>query len=249
MERIPDWQLERYALGELSPDRMAAIRARVEAEPELAARLDALRADDAAFLAAWPARRVVPGLLARAEAPVSRRWWWIAPVLVAAAATLVARPDPVERASPETAEGEPGRVKGLAPALRLYRAAPGGVEELADGAVARAGDVVQVGTVAGGGAYGVVVSLDGRGVVTDHLVGPDGGAAPLGAREDRLASSYELDDAPRFERFFFVVGDAPFPQAVVRSAVERLAGDPRTAPLVLPEGLAQVSITLTKEAP
>lgn len=253
MERIPDWQLERYALGELPPERLAAIRARLATDPELAARLDALRADDAAFLAAWPPRRVVPGLEARAAArPGGRPLVWLAPVLaVAAVVVVVGRgPDaPSVGTPPDPAVEEVGRVKGVSPELRVYRNAAGEVERLAAGAAAHAGDLLQVGYVAAGAGYGVVFSIDGNGVVTDHAVGMDGAAVPLTrGGEDRLVNAYELDDAPRFERFFLVTSDAPFAYAPVRAAAERFAADPdaATAPLPLPSDLAQASFVVTK---
>lgn len=258
MERIPDWQLERYALGELPPERLAAIRARLDTDPALAARLAALRADDQAFLGAWPPARVVPGLEARSAARESgAAWWrlgWIVPALAMAAVFVVTRPAPepplTDAHTTATPPEEHGRVKGVSPELRVYRNTGGRVERLAGGAAAHAGDLLQLGYVAAGAAYGVVVSIDGNGVVTDHAQGPDGDALALDrSGEVPLVSAYELDAAPRFERFFLVTSDAPFDAAVVRAAAEDLAADPAsaTAPLDLPAPLAQTSLTLMKE--
>ncbi len=252
MERIPDWLLERYALGELPPERLAAIRARLETDPELAARLASLRADDAAFLAAWPPRRVVPGLEARVASTRGWRPIWLVPALAAAAALVVMvgrGPAPVT-GGPDEAPLEVGRPKGLTPEIRVYRSAEGQVERLAPGATARAGDLLQVGYVAGGAGYGVVLSIDGNGVVTDHVVGPGGRSAALDpGGEVPLVNAYELDAAPRFERFFLVASDAPFDYAPVRSAAERLAADPAaaSAPLPLPASLVQASVAVEKE--
>ena len=48
---LPDWVIERYRLGELPADELAAIRARSTRDPELSARLKALDEDDADELA------------------------------------------------------------------------------------------------------------------------------------------------------------------------------------------------------
>jgi hypothetical protein len=64
------------------------------------------------------------------------------------------------------------RIKGTVdgrPALAVYRRTPAGSERLADGDVARAGDLLRVGYASGGRAYGVILSIDGTGAVTLHL--------------------------------------------------------------------------------
>jgi hypothetical protein len=104
--------------------------------------------------------------------------------------------------------------------------------------------------VAMGARYGVVFSIDGRGVVTPHLPVLGAEAAPLGARgEVALPESYELDDAPLFERFFLVTGDAPFAAEAALAAGRELAkrhAAARTEPLRLPPGLSQASFLIVK---
>jgi hypothetical protein len=126
------------------------------------------------------------------------------------------------------------------PALALYRRTAAGSESLADGSVARAGDLVRVGYRSAGHAYGVIFSIDGRGHVTMHLPPAGGRAAPLGRETTVLLdTAYELDDAPLWERFYFVASDAPFGVAPVVDAVRRAAA--------LPKGLEQSTISLQKE--
>ncbi|HVV49481.1 MAG TPA: ActD-like protein, partial [Polyangia bacterium] len=67
--------------------------------------------------------------------------------------------------------------------------------------------------------------------------------------EVRLPSAYQLDDAPAFERFFLVRAEAPFEVAPVVAAARALAArtdEARRAPLPLPAGFDQVSLTLEK---
>ena len=124
------------------------------------------------------------------------------------------------------------RIKGLRPSLAVYRRTANGSETLADRTVARPGDVLRVGYHAAGRPYGVIFSMDGRGTVTMHLPAAGDHAVPL-AREATtlLDQAYELDDAPLWERFYFVTGDSAFAAAPVVDAARRAAGDPRPARL------------------
>ena len=117
------------------------------------------------------------------------------------------------------------------------------------------GDVLQVSYAAGDAKYGVIFSIDGRGTLTWHVpAGYTGGsraAAPLDTRgKVILPTAYELDDAPRFERFFLVYGAAPFEIADIERIVRALAAQPSTADrttLSLPSGLGQYSFVLNKQ--
>ncbi len=146
------------------------------------------------------------------------------------------------------------RLKGLGPQLVLFLKTSSGPEPLTSGAAAHAGDVVQIVYQAAGRHYGVIVSADGRGVVTLHL--PQTGVAA--AALDRggpvaLQSAYALDDSPRWERFYFVTADAPFDTASVIAAARRAAvpgSDGAGAPrLDLGPGLEQSVFVLKKESP
>src|SRR5262249_17390764 len=132
------------------------------------------------------------------------------------------------------------RIKGQKPALALYRRTAAGSEALANGSLAHQGDVVRVGYRAAGHAYGVIFSIDGRGTVTMHLP-PSGDRAPPLEPKTRvlLDAAYELDDAPLWERFYFVAGDTPFVVAPVVDAIRR------SGPL--PRGLEQSTFSLQKE--
>jgi hypothetical protein len=193
---------------------------------------------------------------------------WALPAGLAVAATVAfaiatrtlatAPPSPAtstpaaEAPAPSSSEGI--RLKGSRPALSLFRKTAQGSETLADGAAARAGDVIRVGYRSFGRRYGVIVSLDGRGSVTRHLPEAGAAAAPLeGGDVVLLAHAYELDDAPSWERFFFVTAEAPFEVAAVEEAARRAAAEAGRAAGLAPEGLAlpkpleQSAFLLTKE--
>lgn len=243
--KMPDWLLERYALGELPPERLAEVHARLLADPAEAERLAALQRSNEEILARYPTKQVV-GRLRRSVAPKVPRALWLAPVLLAAVALFVAVPTVV--APPVNPAPEDVRVKGLVPALALFRDARGAAEPIEEGALVGPGEVVQLRVQNGGRPYGVVVSIDGRGGVTVHFPRP-GGTVALPSGEHPLPDAFQLDDAPRFERFFLVTSDAPVAVDSVVAAAQTLAAGTAadTGALDLEPALAQTSFLLRKE--
>ena len=67
-------------------------------------------------------------------------------------------------------------------ALVLHRRVADGSEELQRGATAREGDQIRVGYRASGRRFGAILSIDGRGTLTQHLpgAGEQAAAAPAG---------------------------------------------------------------------
>ncbi len=260
--RTPDWLLERIALGELPPAELTAARAQLALEPDGPARLAALEAENHALLEKYPSATMAREVLARAaqareatrERPLRRfaPTFALVPALAVAALFIVTRPGsgPVDAGAelPEVT-----RTKGLLPQLVVHRQGDTGPERLVDGAAAAEGDVVQVSYVAAGRRYGVILSVDGRGVVTVHA--PDVSAsAPIALAASgthALPRAYSLDDAPAFERFLFITSDTPFALDEVLAAARAVAAssDARATPLALPEGFTQVSFTLEKVSP
>jgi hypothetical protein len=251
---LPDWLVERAALDEVP----RASRDRVDAaDPgELAERVAALRADSAAELVRHPAGPAVAQIEARIAAARERerrrlRWWGglgVATTAVAAIAVVrLAAPGVVEPASPDE---EITRVKGT-PRLLVFRQVGDQAERLAADAFVRAGDVIQVRYNPAGQSHGLIASMDGAGVVTLHFP-PSEDAPPeetaMSPKRTALPSAYALDDAPRFERFFFVTSSEPIDVQHVLAAVRELARreDSATAALELPDGLRQWSLRLRK---
>ena len=253
--RIPDITLERYRLNELPPEATARLVRHLQRNPGLLQRLDALRASDAEIQASGQLELLAARLRSRlAEqdtiAPRDRGRplsLWLVPAVAAIVVVLLLAPP---RSSTVPADGE--RIKGLEPSLSLFRRVDGKSETLADGAVARTGDLIRVGYHAAGHAYGVIVSIDGRRHVTLHLPRAGDRALPLGRDATVLLDhSYELDDAPRWERFYFVTGKEPFLVSAVVAPAERAAlvsRDDKPATLALPAGLTQSVFSLQKES-
>ena len=242
-DHIPDIVLERYRLQELPPSDAAAIADRLGHDPGLRARLAALDESDGRL-------RDEVERIARACAapPIKSRRLKLAPALSLAAAAAAVAIVVVTRTAMFVEPLSVERIKGGEgsgrPELALYRRTADGSERLADGAVARPGDVVRVGYHAAGRAYGAIVSIDGRGTITRHL--PADGTRSVALQPDAtvlLDQAYELDDAPKWERFYFVAAASPFEiDTIVKAA--------RDAParLALPHGLDQSTFTLQKES-
>jgi len=152
------------------------------------------------------------------------------------------------------------RVKGP-PRLLLHRKRSDGKTELLDAKndAARAGDRIQIsymrGDAAHGAVHGVILSIDGAGAVTLHFPPLPGGSTLLkrpnqGDSAASLSHSYELDDAPDYERFLFVTSPTPIDVGAVLVSAEKLARDRAAAArdsLALPPTLAQLWYTLRKE--
>ncbi len=259
---IPDVLLERYRLSELPKEEADRVTARLGQDAQLRERLAALEASDEEFRrGGLPDRleqRTRRTLAERGPRPRRSAAYWAMPAVALTAIVVIAvagrttAPPSTESPAGQPPDGAEDRLKGLKPALALYRRTAQGSETLADGAIGRKGDLIRVGYRAAGRSYGAIVSIDGARNVTMHLP-PAGDRAATLKREPTvlLDQAYELDDAPQWERFYFIAGDQPFEVAPVmqaaRDAASKSSGSP-PAGLALPRGLEQSSFTLQKES-
>ena len=241
--KVPDVVLERYRLNELPENSARAIEAMLAADPELQARLDALEISDDEIHRQFRSQITLHDV----PAPSRRRVLRVATAALAVAAAVV-----LVLVLPRTPATE--RVKGTIgtrPSLSIYRSTAAGSERLADGQLVHAGDLLRVGYASGGRPFGVILSIDGRGAVTLHLPPAGDRAVPLQPGSNILLdAAYELDDAPRMERFYFVTGNAAFAVGPVMQAARRAVGEGGAAlpsTLVLPAGLEQVTFAIQKE--
>jgi hypothetical protein len=261
---VPDWLAERVALSEVPPasrDRLTA------ADPaELEQKTAAIAEANARELASHPpdiAVAQIEARLARAPRPArSRRAAWLAgagALVSAAAAVLVVShhvgastppPPPWPHLAGDGSDVEITRAKGTA-RLTVFRRTGERAERLDPDALARAGDTLQLRYDAGGRRYGVIASVDGAGVVTLHYPAAESAPAAdtvLAARATALPQAYALDDAPRFERFFFITANDPIDVgdtlATLRTFAQR--PDAADADLPLPTSFQQWSLRVLK---
>lgn len=126
---------------------------------------------------------------------------------------LIIAMDEADPSAPDE-RGVPGndtRIKGLEPALALFRKTGSGAEPLQPGAKARPGDVLRIGYRSGGLRYGAIFSVDGDGNVTRHWPLAGDSAGRLEGGEALLPGAFELDAAPEYERFYLLASERVFP--------------------------------------
>lgn len=146
------------------------------------------------------------------------------------------------------------RIKGNphTPALVIYQKTPSGVIKLREEHTNLQNDVLQIAYVSAGKPYGMIFSIDGNGTVTRHL--PTRKFEPVKLKtkgEHVLAQAYQLDDAPKIERFFFLCSDAPFSGAKVRLTLRKALGQTKDytklTRLPLSGKIVQTTFTVIKE--
>jgi hypothetical protein len=251
--RISDITLEQYLLSELTKSERTEVERAIEEDETIRARLAELEQSNRAILERHPAelvsRKIQTMIDERSKPSRLYRPWPAAAALGAVVAffllalvlpwNLIILEDP-----------PPERIKGLEPSLTLFRKTKSGSETLENGERVFPGDVIRIGYQAVGRGHGVIVSVDGRGTVTLHY--PDEGNRSVRLKRDGqvlLDFALELDDAPRWERFYFVTSDEPFEVAAVLEAAGRIDIErpvDRPDKLELSKDLEQFVVSLEK---
>ncbi len=263
--KIPDWKLERFLLCELPSDEMRSIERSLSSDPGLKRRLEALEASNMAILEAHPPGEMAKAILnragsagawpARAVRPRSSYRRALLPAIAFGTAALIfalVKPAGFDREAGLPVGDVPDviRLKGMEPGLFVFKKSAGGPERLSDGAQAASEDVLQLAYVSTERSYGIILSIDGRGAVTLHHPS-DPAASPRLELNRRvfLEKAYQLDDAPGFERFFYLSSSSPPDVAMVLQAARRLAADPERAarePLALDASVRQIFFMVNK---
>lgn len=204
--------------------------------PEEEAQVEGLRRENEAFLKAHPYR---PKVIR------TTRWNWSVPLVAAAALVLVLGVPTLAPSSLPPTE----RIKGSSdPQLMVYRQSSGGSEKLVPGATVRAGDILQARYRVSTPSQGAILSVDGSRNVTVHLAQQGRSVALVSGTDRALDFSYELDRAPLFEVFFFVVADRPFDLEPIRQILKVAPLEGMKADAFGPE-LRFVQLKLAKENP
>jgi hypothetical protein len=268
---VKDWELERYLLGELPGRRMDEIKKLLEADSELEEALAALKRSNEEILNFYPPEAMAPQIKAQVETqrtdtgredtikrPVLlKRLLYASPVFAAALVVLfIVFQNPGGRTTQDIQGLQGTRIKGIEtidvskPHILVHRKTNDTVELLESGDEARAGDLLQIAYVSVGARYGVILSIDGRGVVTLHYPESEDTEPILDPNKKTLLdSSYELDDAPDFERFFFITSKSKIDVQAILSSAKGLAEHLETSEneeLDLPDSLSQFSLLVKK---
>jgi hypothetical protein len=256
--KIPDLKLEQYLLGELSGKELAVMEQCIAENEDCRLRLAAMERSNREILDLYPPdvmSRRIRSALERSRDPLIMRFLRPRPIASALGAAVAALffmwvlPGEFGFLGTDVTPSDI-RVKGEGPNIKIYRKTPEGSESLRDGATAYPGDLIRIGYQAAGSAYGIILSVDGWGKATMHLP-RDGRRAVRLNKDGRVLLDFalELDDAPNWERFYFVTGDTPFDvnpvlEAVGQIELNRAVDQPEE--LVLPEDFGQFVFSLEK---
>ena len=102
------------------------------------------------------------------------------------------------------------RIKGLDARMEVWKKTEAGIVQLQDLDEAREGDEIQLRYAVPEKCYGLLFSMDGNGALTLHM-GDGAKAVELApGKMNSLPFAYKLDDAPYFEKFFFVTSPKEF---------------------------------------
>lgn len=115
------------------------------------------------------------------------------------------------------------RVKGSEVNLFIYRNEDGKATKLLSGSHVNAGDVLQISYLSAKKNYGAILSIDGNGFVTEHF--PENGTVASVLEtggEVPLSYSYQLDNAPKFERFFLISSNQEFALPEIKKVLSLL---------------------------
>lgn len=234
---IPDWKLERFLTGDLPESEMREIRELEATDAMLAQRIKLLREDNKAILNKLPfeafADRIaeVNDIADAAEAKkVASSFRFLkfasAAVLVLSVALVafftqretvvtgagdIAVDNGAQNTQVALAETPSDtRIKGLDARMEVWKKTEAGIVQLQDLDEVREGDEIQLRYAVPEKCYGILFSMDGNGALTLHM--GDGAKAVelVPGKMNSLPFAYKLDDAPYFEKFFFVTSPEEF---------------------------------------
>lgn len=261
---IPDWKLERYLTGDLPESDMREIREMEAADEIFANRVKMLREDSEAILRKLPYDRLaerldsLPGRDTYGHGkPVN-----FGIVKFAAAAALVLAVMTVAVFSQRSISQEGGtvlannasnadgsqvmevamvdqnddvRIKGLSARMEVWKKTGDSAVQMENLGEAREGDEIQLRYAVAEKCFGLLFSMDGNGTITMHM-GHENRAVELEpGKMTTLPFAYKLDNAPKFEKFFFLTSKDEF---------ELNAGDIDAS--LKQDGVKTVSFTLRK---
>lgn len=236
--------IEQYHLGEISKERLEGL---ISPE-ELKTAEEELNSSDREILQHYPIHEMADAVRKKSKRTIEPSLFRL-PLLAAAALLLVLGSHLFLNGGINTPPGVE-RIKGMEPSIRIYKAKEDQAVLLAQEDIAREFDLLQIEYNATGYPYGMILSVDGRRTVSLHYPFTPKDQPLLQSGKVLLPYSYQLDDAPDFERFFFIVSEDPFsPEEILQTLRElNREGVPMDIDrLPLGEGFQQTSIRLEKE--
>lgn len=268
--KIPQWKLERYVLGELPEADMAMIQEELEKDSSLKERYEEILQSDEEIRASLPVlnfdsvrveekvaepskfETIVEKLNALFSIPHLQAVGAFGVMLLVVGIVYLNNPGSNSIGTDNTSISEnpygPTRDKTVGPNIKIYRKDNSSVVLLHSGDTASMGDQLQIRYSAKGAKYGFIFSVDGNDLITKHLPTENYNAAILNndSAGISLDRSYILDNAPKFERFYFVTSNNSFSISEIERSAEIMIRKGSTEMRLNP-GQFQYMIELKKE--
>ena len=245
---IPDWKLERFLTGDLPEEEMNKLRELEANDAVFANRVKMLREDNKAILSKLPFETLAANLgtvtetagTAAKNAPRFTLVKFAAAAMFVFAVALVAffaqsetsvmnervgsdvaNVNGSQNTQVALAENESDtRIKGLDARMEVWKKTPTGIVQLNDLDSVGEGDEIQLRYAVPEKCFGLLFSMDGNGALTLHMGNGVKAIELAPGKMNSLPFAYKLDDAPYFEKFFFVTSPKEF--AVEENDVDKL---------------------------
>ncbi len=127
------------------------------------------------------------------------------------------------------------RIKGLSARMEVWKKTGDSAVQMENLGEAREGDEIQLRYAVAEKCFGLLFSMDGNGTITMHMGHGNRAVELEPGKMTTLPFAYKLDNAPKFEKFFFLTSKDEF---------ELNAGDIDAS--LKQEGVKTVSLTLRK---
>ena len=226
VNKISDFKLERYLLGELPEKEMRELQERELNDEIFAARVREMREQGKRFLAENPFAVLEAKMVAAEQSAnedrnvVSGMWLKVAAALVIAlgifsAVVLNRNVDTFDsqNASMEVAMADMDngtRIKGMQASLEVWKKTGDSAVQMVNLGNASEGDEIQLRYRVPQKCFGMLFSMDGNGTITMHM-GEGNKAIELEpGKMTTLPFAYKLDNAPKFEKFFLLTSQNAF---------------------------------------
>ena len=261
---IPDWKLEKYLTGDLPAEEMREIREMEAADEIFANRVKMLREDNAAILKRLPFEKLsekiaaMPGRSNAGAGNMVRVNFKLVKFAAAAALVLAvmtvavfsqrslseqggtvlataANTQVMEVAMADASGDDDVRIKGLSARMEVWKKTGDSAVQMENLGEAREGDEIQLRYAVAEKCYGLLFSMDGNGTITMHMGEGNKAVGLEPGKMTTLPFAYKLDNAPKFEKFFFLTSKDEF---------ELNAGDIDAS--LKQDGVKTVSLTLRK---
>ena len=227
VNKISDFKLERYLLGELSEKEMRELQERELSDEIFAARVAEMRLQGKRFLAENPFADLEERIEAAEAAGNSAEkagqnilWLKVAAALVIAlgifsvvvlnrdVATYDNNAASMEVAMADVDDGT--RIKGMQASLEVWKKTGDSAVQMVNLGDAHEGDEIQLRYRVPQKCFGMLFSMDGNGTITMHM-GEGNKAIELEpGKMTTLPFAYKLDNAPKFEKFFLLTSQNAF---------------------------------------